>query len=91
VEVTRKLHYRYLWIDLLCIVKDDILDWQREAANVGKIYRNANFNIAAGGSTDSFSPLCSERDASLIRPCKVELDWPEISGSIIPSYDREAA
>jgi hypothetical protein len=85
VEATRRLKYRYLWIDALCIIQDDRLDWQREAAVMGRIYQNAHLNIAAGGAKNSHSPLLGERDAALVRPCKVELNWPKISSMI---YDR---
>ncbi|KAF2137369.1 uncharacterized protein K452DRAFT_321798 [Aplosporella prunicola CBS 121167] len=37
---------RYLWIDAICIVQDDPVDWQREAAKMGAIYSNASFTIA---------------------------------------------
>jgi hypothetical protein len=88
VETTRRLKYRYLWIDALCIVQDDGLDWQREAAVMGQIYQNAHLNIAAGGAKNSHSPLLGERDASLVRPCKVELNWPKISSMVSSLYDR---
>ncbi|KAL1633866.1 hypothetical protein SLS58_010922 [Diplodia intermedia] len=32
---------RYLWIDALCIVQDDRRDWEREAARMAGVYRNA--------------------------------------------------
>ncbi|KAL0263026.1 hypothetical protein SLS55_002001 [Diplodia seriata] len=32
---------RYLWIDALCIVQDDRRDWEREAARMAAVYRNA--------------------------------------------------
>ncbi len=34
ISVCRALSIRYLWIDSLCIVQDDIEDWQRESANM---------------------------------------------------------
>lgn len=89
VEATRRLKYRYLWIDALCIIQDDTLDWQREAADMGQIYQNSNLNIAAGGAKNSHSPLLGERDASLVRACKVELNWPKISSRISSFYDRK--
>lgn len=46
---------------------------------MGQIYRNAVLNLAAGGAQNSHSPLLDERDASLVRSCRVELNWPKIS------------
>ncbi|KAK1707868.1 hypothetical protein BDP67DRAFT_581527 [Colletotrichum lupini] len=37
VTMTRKLGIRYLWIDALCIVQDDIADWSREASTMGDV------------------------------------------------------
>ncbi|KAH8648307.1 heterokaryon incompatibility protein-domain-containing protein, partial [Tricladium varicosporioides] len=57
--VTRRLSIRYLWIDSLCIIQDDELDWQRESTRMAFIYGNAYLVIsathAAQGSTGCFS------------------------------------
>ncbi|KEY64556.1 hypothetical protein S7711_03622 [Stachybotrys chartarum IBT 7711] len=53
IEVARAVGVRYLWIDSLCIVQDDGLDWQRESAVMGDIYHNSFLTIAASGSPDS--------------------------------------
>jgi hypothetical protein len=31
VTLTRRLNFRYLWIDSLCIIQDDSDDWARES------------------------------------------------------------
>jgi hypothetical protein len=33
ITITRELGCRYIWIDALCIVQDDSVDWAREATN----------------------------------------------------------
>lgn len=38
VAVTRYLGMRYIWIDSLCIVQDDVLDWECEAARMADVY-----------------------------------------------------
>ncbi|KAF9872072.1 heterokaryon incompatibility protein [Colletotrichum karsti] len=53
IEVTRKLGIRYLWIDSLCIIQDDADDWEREAAQMVNVYRNAYATIAISWSHDS--------------------------------------
>lgn len=53
VQITRALGIRYLWIDSLCIIQDDDLDWQSESAKMADIYLGSCLTIAATGSTDS--------------------------------------
>lgn len=50
VEFTRAIGVRYLWIDSLCIIQDDLNDWKREAAKMANVYQNAYCTIAATGS-----------------------------------------
>ncbi|PVH80460.1 HET-domain-containing protein [Cadophora sp. DSE1049] len=51
--VTRKLGYRYLWIDSLCIIQDSREDWEIESGNMGNIYTNADLTLAAAAAKDS--------------------------------------
>lgn len=59
VQVTRDLGIRYIWIDALCILqggRDDREareDWQRESAQMHKVYGNAYLTLAAAGSLNS--------------------------------------
>ncbi|KAF1930869.1 HET-domain-containing protein [Didymella exigua CBS 183.55] len=56
VAITRALDVRYLWVDALCIIQvdqGDNEDWQRESANMGKIYGTSVLTIAASGAADS--------------------------------------
>ena len=58
VHVARKLGMRYLWIDSLCIQQSGPgwdLDWQRESAVMGEIYRHAFLNIQAGRDADHWN------------------------------------
>ena len=55
--VTRNLFHQYIWIDSLCIVQDDPVDWKVEAAKMGSIYEQAYVTISATdarGSTEGF-------------------------------------
>jgi Heterokaryon incompatibility protein (HET) len=47
VITTRKLSFRYLWIDSLCIIQDSMQDWEAESAKMGEVYQNAQLTIAA--------------------------------------------
>ena len=59
IRVTRALGDRYLWIDALCIIQDDIDEWRREAASMSDIYWNTVCRLAANDCkdpTESFFP-----------------------------------
>jgi hypothetical protein len=53
VDITRRLGVRYLWIDSLCIVQDDIDDWREEGSKMASIYSGSYLTIAASKSSDS--------------------------------------
>ncbi|KAK1989119.1 heterokaryon incompatibility protein [Colletotrichum cereale] len=48
IAATRRLGFRYLWVDALCIVQDCEMDKDKEIANMAMIYKNAAVTIAAG-------------------------------------------
>lgn len=64
MEVTRQLGFRYLWIDSLCIIQDDDDDWMRESKNMGNIFENSSFTIAA---VDGLDPEGDDRGLFLPR------------------------
>ncbi|CZR40426.1 uncharacterized protein FPRO_05326 [Fusarium proliferatum ET1] len=53
ITVTRKLGFTYLWIDSLCIIQGDKVDWERESSNMASIYSKGILNLAASYSPDS--------------------------------------
>jgi hypothetical protein len=53
IKVTRELKKRYLWIDSLCIIQDDIADWEREAITMERIYNMAYCTLAASSAHNS--------------------------------------
>ncbi|CAG8951084.1 hypothetical protein HYFRA_00006482 [Hymenoscyphus fraxineus] len=63
VTVTRRLGFRFLWIDSLCIIQDNTDDWIKEAALMGSYYKRAVLTIAAAsasGDQDGFLHLPRE-------------------------------
>lgn len=50
IILTRKLGFRYIWIDSLCIIKDSHEDWTAESTQMYEIYANASLNIAASAA-----------------------------------------
>ena len=75
IAITRQLGLRYLWIDSLCIIQDDIEDWQRQSAQMSSIYANSYVTIAAT-SSDSSDSTCLTSNNRARAP--VELNQPSI-------------
>jgi hypothetical protein len=51
VKVCEALGLRFLWIDSLCIVQDDIKDWERESEEMGSIYLHSFITICVPASS----------------------------------------
>ncbi|OTB15728.1 hypothetical protein K445DRAFT_318014 [Daldinia sp. EC12] len=49
--LVKRLGYRYLWIDSLCISQDSDSEWQHEASMMVDIYRHSYCNISAISSS----------------------------------------
>lgn len=80
IVITRKLGYKFIWIDSLCIIQDSVEDWQQEAAIMGDVYRNAALNIAATSSSDGSGGCFSDRNPIIAQPCTMEAGWEGIAG-----------
>lgn len=61
ITVVRRMGFRYLWIDSLCIVQDDREDWLRESKKMGAIYERADFTIAPSHAADSWQGFLYSR------------------------------
>ncbi|KFY66069.1 hypothetical protein V496_02211 [Pseudogymnoascus sp. VKM F-4515 (FW-2607)] len=57
ITLTRQLDYRYLWIDSICIVQDDIADKATQVMHMDAIFTRANFVIVAASGGDANSGL----------------------------------
>lgn len=53
ITITRRLGFRYLWIDSLCIIQDSREDWAQESRKMGLVYRNATVTVSAMASKGS--------------------------------------
>ncbi|CAO2658001.1 Nn.00g072610.m01.CDS01 [Neocucurbitaria sp. VM-36] len=55
VVLARALGFRWLWIDSLCLVQDDIQEKLEESLKMDEVFGNAFLTIAATSATDSSS------------------------------------
>lgn len=62
ITVTRALGIRYLWVDSLCIVQDDIEDRTREIGKMCEIYERAYVTISAASARSSQDGILYKRD-----------------------------
>ena len=76
IIVTRRLGYRYIWIDSLCIVQDSQSDWQREAAMMGDYYGQAHLTIFATSADGDHVGFLNARTPGTSNPVKLTLDLP---------------
>lgn len=59
ITLARRLHISYLWIDSLCILQDNIEDWEREAVKMSSVYADAWVVFAAHTARDSLGSMLS--------------------------------
>ncbi|KAH9207778.1 heterokaryon incompatibility protein-domain-containing protein, partial [Leptodontidium sp. 2 PMI_412] len=62
-----------IWIDSFCIIQDDIVDWQEQAAHMASIYQNSYVTLATTTSLNSEAGCFWDSDASYERKFSVEL------------------
>lgn len=55
IRFTLALGIKYIWIDSLCIIQDDPLDWQEQAGHMASIYQNSFITLAATSSGNNES------------------------------------
>lgn len=76
VLMVRYLGLSYLWVDCLCIIQDDLVDWENEAAQMADVYSNAFLTLAAMRAShcdEGFLGLRTPREPTL----PVEFSDPE--------------
>ncbi|KAH6683430.1 heterokaryon incompatibility protein-domain-containing protein [Halenospora varia] len=61
ITFVRCLGIKYLWIDCLCIIQDDIHDWAKESSQMARVYGEAHLTIAAAQADDSSYGIFSNR------------------------------
>jgi hypothetical protein len=81
IEVTRRLHINYIWIDSLCIIQDSKQDWMQQSAKMALVYANAYCNIAAAHAAEGSSGCFSNRNPDFVRPLELTIGCDSNPGS----------
>jgi hypothetical protein len=71
VHITRRLGFRYLWIDSLCIIQDSTADWEEQAGQMQHVYEGAVVTIAADAGRDSSCGLSSAEKRRAFRGTRI--------------------
>ena len=82
IHTTRKLGFRFIWIDSMCIIQDDKDDWATEAATMCDVYQHAVLTIAAAHAPDGEIGCFRDRDGLLTLPFCVDI--PSKTKSVMP-------
>lgn len=84
ILLTRALGFRYLWIDALCLVQDDVAAKLEDSMTMDQVFGNAFMTIAATSAIDSSShPLFPTQ----VQPFKLQAS--DNKGSAFKIYVRE--
>ncbi|UKZ49953.1 hypothetical protein TrVGV298_004208 [Trichoderma virens] len=78
VRIARALGVKYVWIDALCIIQDDVVDWEKESQVMAEIFRNSLVTVIPLRTTSSNDGFL-ERNPS-IKICYHNAEW-NINGS----------
>lgn len=61
VKMTRMLGFEYIWIDSLCIIQDNALDWEQQSSLMAFVYGNADLVLAASRAPSTEDGFLKER------------------------------
>lgn len=83
MDITRRLGYRYIWIDSLCIIQNSHEDWEKEAVTMCDVYGNSTCTISALGA-NGMDRCYVQRNALSLFPCRVSMTEDRIPVYAIP-------
>lgn len=66
VKVTRGLGLSFLWIDSLCIIQDDEIDWKSETSKMEEVFSAAYCTIGASSARSSLQGFLTDRVPRLV-------------------------
>ena len=89
LDVADVLGIDKLWIDSLCIIQDDKVDWARESTKMAEIYEGAYVTIAATAASDGSQGCFNISGEAGMRPRTFHLPHAEGSGPSSTIHTRE--
>ncbi|KAI1748947.1 heterokaryon incompatibility protein-domain-containing protein [Xylaria castorea] len=78
-DVCKALGIRYLWVDSVCIIQDDNVDWEQEAAQMSNVYRNCALTICPMSSSSCSQGFLEKRSHGIDIPFRSRVS-PDIVG-----------
>ncbi|KAL9051123.1 MAG: hypothetical protein Q9206_004814 [Seirophora lacunosa] len=86
IEVSGWFGVSWLWIDSFCIIQHSSADWEREALQMHKVYKQGFLNISADAAVDAQGGLFQSRHPTAVQPVVLEL--PESEETIYLTIDE---
>jgi hypothetical protein len=62
IYITRRLGYKFIWIDSLCILQDSEADWRTESLKMAQYYGGSILNISASAAPDASTGIFESGD-----------------------------
>ncbi|WQF85862.1 Putative heterokaryon incompatibility [Colletotrichum destructivum] len=81
VEVCRRLHVAYMWVDALCIIQDDEVSKLAEVGNMAQVYKNALFTICASSASSTTEGFLNYRGSPFRDPITFRVPFRNESGA----------
>ena len=85
IAVTRALGVQYLWVDLLCILQDDIADWARESSRMCEYYKNSKACLVAADGVDSGHGFLESGAADVAKYLSKRIEMPFVNDAGLQS------
>lgn len=85
IRVTRALGISFLWVDALCILQDDISDWEQQCVEMHTIYGSAQVTLCIA-NTRSCNEGFLQQTSPYVRIPFQSLREPDIASSFLVQY-----
>ncbi|KAF2489445.1 HET-domain-containing protein [Lophium mytilinum] len=72
ISIVRNLGFRYIWLDVACIIQDSKEDWLAESSKMADVYRSAILTLAVADAEDHSEGIFRPREAHCVRPIRFE-------------------